>query len=144
MTPRKPKSAQAHGPAGRALVEAITAQLAADGLAPDARDQALLEVAGHLADRIVELEEMVVLDGARTISAAGVIRLHPAVAEARNTAVSMSKVLAAVALAETTGAAKDPNKVRAAETRWRAHNLAKEAERAAAATGAVRSEKTGA
>lgn len=147
MTTPRSQAPQAHGPAGRALVEAITAQLAEDGMVPDARDRTLLDTAARLVDRMAALEAMIVVDGERTIIATGVIRLHPAVAEARNHAVALSKVLGAVALHETTGAAKDPNKVRAAETRWRAHNATKaaraaqEAERTA---GAVRSRKAGA
>lgn len=147
MTRPRSQAAQSHGPAGRALVEAITAQLAEDDMVPDARDRTLLDTAARLVDRMAALEAMIVCDGARTISSAGVVRLHPAIAEHRNHSVALAKVLGAVALHETTGAAKDPAKVRAAETRWRAHNATKaaraaqEAERAA---GVVRSRKAGA
>ncbi len=120
-----PTKTQRHGPAGRALIEEVTAQLAEDGLSPDARDRAMLDMAARLVDRMASLEAMIASDGERSCSAAGIVRLHPAIAEHRNTAVALSKVLATVAMYETTGAAKDPAKVRAAQARWRSHNAAK-------------------
>ena len=120
-----------YGPAGRELVAAIEAQLATDGLEPDARDRQLLDVAARLVDRMEMLQAMVAADGERTISATGVVRLHPAIGELRQHSIAVSKTLAAVALAETSGARKDPDKVRAAETRWRAHNAAKAAAKGA-------------
>lgn len=115
-----------YGTAGRALVAAVTAQLTADGLEPDARDQALLDTAARLADRMSELQRLVAEDGERSISTTGIVRLHPGIAEYRQHAVALAKVLASIALVETTGARKDPDKVRAAQTRWRAHNAAKQ------------------
>lgn len=118
---------KSYGDAGRRLASSVLAQLTADGLAPDARDEALLGAAARLADRIHELEAMVRKDGARTIGKTGIVRLHPAIAECRNSTVALAKVLALVALEETSGATKDPAKVHAAQTRWRAHNAAKAA-----------------
>lgn len=116
-----------YGPAGRRLVEDIVEQLAEDGLTPDARDRALLDTAARLTDRMTSLEAMVKADGERSMNAAGVVRLHPGVAELRNYSIALSKVLVSVSMHETSGAAKDPAKVRAAATRWRPHNLAKAA-----------------
>jgi hypothetical protein len=110
---------------GPQLVAAILAQLAEDGLEPDARDAALLQTAARLADRMAGLELMIASDGERSVSETGIVRLHPGIAEYRNHSIALAKVLQAVALSETVGVAKDPAKVRAAETRWRAHNLAK-------------------
>ena len=114
-----------YGPAGAALVAAVTAQMAEDDLEPDARDRALLDTAARLADRMAGLEELIRQDGERSVSQSGIVRLHPGIAEYRQHSIALSKVLTAVALVETNGQRKDPDKVRAAETRWRAHNLAK-------------------
>jgi hypothetical protein len=110
---------------GERLVQAVLEQMAADGLEPDARDRALLDTAQQLADRMAALQLLVGEDGERAVSATGVVRLHPGIAEYRQHAVALSKVLSAVSLVETSGHAKNPDKVRAAETRWRPHNIAK-------------------
>jgi len=107
------------------LVASITAQLKDDGLEPDARDAALVGEAAHLADRMSSLREMVVRDGESAVTSAGTVRLHPAIAELRQHSIAIAKVLGSVALGETTGTVKDADKQRAANTRWRAHNLAK-------------------
>jgi hypothetical protein len=111
--------------AGETLIAAITAELAEDELDPDARDTALLETAGRLADRMASLEKLVTTDGERTISDSGIVRLHPAIAEYRQHSIALSKVLVAIAMNDTTAGRKDPKKVKAAENRWRAHNEAK-------------------
>jgi len=73
------------------------------------------------------LDVLIEADGERSTSDTGIVRLHPGIAEYRQHAIALSKVLTAVALVETNGAKKDPDKVRAAQTRWRAHNAAKDA-----------------
>lgn len=113
-----------HGPAGQELAASILADLTADGLEPDAREATLIDTAASLADRMADLDRLVTTDGERSVSDSGLVRLHPGIAEYRQHAVALAKVLSAIALDETS-AAKDPDKVRAAQTRWRAHNIAK-------------------
>ncbi|OPZ56440.1 MAG: hypothetical protein BWY91_00365 [bacterium ADurb.BinA028] len=112
-----------YGPPGRRIVEEVLAQLAEDDLEPDARDRALLDTAARLADRMAQLRDLVAEDGERSVSESGIVRLHPGIAEHRNHAVSLAKVLAGISLRNDS--AKNPAKVHAAETRWRAHNAAK-------------------
>lgn len=108
--------------AGRELVSAITEQMRSDGLRPDAREEALLDTAARLADRMAVLSRLVGEDGERNVSESGIVRLHPAIAEHRQHSVALAKVLASVSMADTT---KDPKKQRAADSRWRQHNTAK-------------------
>ena len=115
------------GKAGRALAESILADLAAAGLEPDAREVAALQSAGLLRDREVELEAAITRDGLTLTSATGVVHMHPAVAERRQTSVALTRILSAVALANTTsdsGKVKSARHQRAAAARW-----AKEADR---------------
>ena len=114
------------GKAGKALVESILADLATAGLEPDAREVAALQSAGLLRDREVELEAVIAADGLTITSATGFLRVHPAVAERRQTSVALARILSAVALANTTsdsGKTKSARHQRAAASRW-----AKEAE----------------
>lgn len=111
---------------GDALVAAIRAELLADGLQADARDEALLEAACKLVNRQAELEALVEADGVRSVSPTGLIRIHPGVAEIRQTASALARVLSAIGSTDDgPGVRKDPVKVKAATTRWRAHNAAK-------------------
>jgi hypothetical protein len=64
------------------------------------------------------LERVIESDGMSWVSKGGVARLHPSVAEARQTASALS----GVQMADTV---KDPVKQAAAQERWRDHNLAK-------------------
>jgi len=114
------------GKAGKALAESILADLAAAGLEPDAREASAMQSAGVLRDREVELETVIARDGLTLISSTGVVRMHPAVAERRQTSVALARILSAVALADTTsegGKVKSARHQRAAASRW-----AKEAE----------------
>ncbi|OKH66260.1 hypothetical protein EB74_04705 [Mycobacterium sp. SWH-M5] len=110
---------------GAALVARIRADMDAEGLVPDGREEELLAVAEALQDRIVELEALIAADGLRHVSDSGMVRLHPAVAEVRQTRMALTRALAGIQLADE--GSKDPAKQRAAQTRWRAHNMAKNA-----------------
>jgi hypothetical protein len=112
-----------YGPAGKRLATTILEQMGEDGLEPDGRDAALLDAAATLADRMADLQAMIAKDGKSTTSATGIVRLHPAIAEHRQHAVSLAKVLSGISLHVTS--AKSPAKQRAAQTRWRTHNAAK-------------------
>lgn len=104
---------------GDRLVAAVLSEMKADGLQPDARELAMLDAARELRDRMTRLEALVDEDGERSISESGIVRLHPAVAEHRQAAVALTKVLSAVVIGETSGGVKkDPVKQRAAHARW--------------------------
>lgn len=122
MAPRKPKAPPSRG---TVLVDAIRAEMDAIDCDPTATEEALLRLACDLADRLDRLERVVARDGELLTSAAGVVRVHPGAIEARQLATSLARVLSGVVIGETDGSKKDPAKIRAAQTRWRAHNLAK-------------------
>ena len=107
---------------GAAMVARIRADMAAEGLEPDGRELELLSVAEDLQDRIVELEAAITAEGLTSVSKGGLVRLHPAVAEVRQTRGVLARVLSGVQMRDDS---RDPVKQRAAESRWRAHNTAK-------------------
>lgn len=118
---KKKKITAGLGKAGKALVEAVIGDLAAAGLEPDAREAAALQSAGVLRDREVELEAVIASDGLTLTSSTGYLRVHPAVAERRQTSVALARILSAVALADTTtegGKVKSARHQRAAAVRW--------------------------
>lgn len=117
-------SKQVREASGAALVARIRADMDAEGLVPDGREEELLAVAEALQDRIVELEAAIAADGLRHVSESGMVRLHPAVAEVRQTRTALVRALAGIQMSESV---KDPVKQKAAEARWRAHNIAKNA-----------------
>lgn len=119
MPPRKRKTSTA----GEQLVAAIVAEMAEDGLEPDARELALLATAARLADRIETLEAIVESEGLMVTSPNGVVKTHPAAVESRACSVALPRVLGGIATTDSSG--KNPAKVKAAQTRWRAHNQAK-------------------
>lgn len=109
------------GVAGRQLVASILDDLEAAGLEPDAREAAALRSAGTLTDREAELERVIAEDGLTLVSNTGFVRVHPAVAERRQTAVAVARILSSVALANTTsetGKVKSARHQKAASTRW--------------------------
>jgi hypothetical protein len=108
---------------GRELVARIVADMAAHGLEPDAREIELLSLAEGLADRLAELEEAVEVEGLSVTLLSGRVVMNPAVAESRMTRTALATVLGRVSMVE--GAAKDPQRVAAAQKRWLQHNLAK-------------------
>jgi len=69
--------------AGQVLIAAVVAQMAEDGLEPDARDTSLLATSGRLADRMAALDVLIEADGERSTSETGIVRLHPGIAEYR-------------------------------------------------------------
>ena len=119
---------QLNGTAGAALVARIQAEMAEEGLEPDAREIELLAQAEAVQDRIMQLEAAIAAEGLTTVSKSGVVHLHPAVAEARQTRAVLARTLAAIQLHDD---GKDPVKQKAAQSRWRAHNDAKQRQRGA-------------
>lgn len=115
-----------NGSPGRALVERILGDMRANGLEPDGREVELLDLARRLADRLAALERSIEADGLSSRLESGRIVANPLVAEARQTASAMARVLAGVQMSDTS---KDAVKQAAAQARWRAHNAAKAAVR---------------
>lgn len=113
---------QVAGP-GAALVARVRAEMAVEGLEPDGREIELLALAEAFADRVAELEQAIERDGLTSRSKGGLVRVHPAVAEVRQTRAALARVLAGVQMHDD---ARDPKKQAAAQSRWRAHNEAKQ------------------
>ena len=97
----------------------LKAEMDAEELEPDGRDVELLSIAEALQDRVVDLEALIESEGLSNTSKSGVVRLNPAVGEARQTRVALSRVISQIQLHDD---GKDPVKQRAANARWRAHN----------------------
>jgi hypothetical protein len=113
---------QVNEPSGAALVARIRAEMADEGLEPDAREVEFLAIAEGLQDRIVELEAAIKHHGLTNVTKGGLVRLNPAAVESRQTRAALARVLANVQMQDDQ---KDPVKQKAAQARWRSHNLAK-------------------
>lgn len=123
MAPRKPTKPPSRG---SLLVAAIRSEMDGLDLIPTASEEALLRLACDLADRLDRLERVVEREGELLVAANGTVRMHPGAVEARQIAMALARVLAGVVIGETTdNSKKSPAKVKAAATRWRAHNLSK-------------------
>lgn len=105
------------GKAGRALWRQITATYDLD-----AAERPLVEQACQLADRVAELEDQIATDGLMVAGSTGQPRLHPAVAEARQTRVALARCLGQVAFPDEQGRPMTASSVHAqgaAVIRWR-------------------------
>lgn len=110
---------------GEVLVERLRAEMTEQGLIPTSGEEELLAVAWDLADRIDVLQRLVAVDGERRTSQDGRIFMHPAISEIRQCEATLARVLGGInTMAEPTA---NRTKQRAAQTRWRAHNLKKAA-----------------
>ena len=110
---------------GAAMVAAILAEMAEVGCEPDSKETVLLDTARKLVDRLDALERVIVREGLMLCSPAGVVKVHPAAVEHRQLAANLARVLSNVVIGDSS-AGKSPVKQRAAQTRWRAHNLARD------------------
>jgi Phage terminase, small subunit len=118
---------------GQHLVAEILAEMEAAGVVPAAKEEALLATACQIVDRLDALEKIIARDGEMLTSKTGVIRVHPAIPEHRQLAVSLPKVLAGIVVGDSTsGAAKNPDKVHAARVRWDRRDSLREAQAARA------------
>jgi hypothetical protein len=116
-------------PLGAALIAAITAEMADEGVTPTAMENALLRTAGQLVNRLAALEAVVERDGEILVSKTGVTRVHPAISEHRQVAATLPKVLAGIVVGDSaTGPAKNPVKQRAANQRWANRDRIREAQ----------------
>lgn len=106
---------------GEALVARLRGEMAEQGLIPTSVEEEHLVTAKSLADRIERLQTMVRLDGASVKAKDGTVKLHPAFAEIRQCESVLTRVVSGIQVMEA--APKNSVKVKAAQTRWRAHNL---------------------
>lgn len=107
---------------GDSLVARLRGEMAEQNLIPTSVEEEHLATAKSLADRIERLQRMVQRDG-ESRKADGRIVLHPALAEIRQCESVLTRVVSGISTMEA--APKNPAKVKAAQTRWRAHNVAK-------------------
>jgi hypothetical protein len=108
--------------AGDLLVESLLQDFDDAELEPDSRGRELLEAVRALRDRMDSLQAAIAAEGETMVSPSGMVRLHPGIAEHRAHARTLSLLLAKL---QVDAPVKNPAKVRAAQTRWRAHNAAK-------------------
>lgn len=108
---------------GHALVERITADMAARGLQPDAKERELLTLAEGLADQLDGLRQSVKKQGYSTTLESGRIVANPAVALINTTSAALAKVLAQINM--DLAPPVNRTKQAAAQARWRSHNEAK-------------------
>jgi len=108
---------------GQRLLDRILAEMKAEGLEPDGREAETLRLASDLEDRRAELEDAIEEEGLSHTTKDGRVLMNPLVAEARQTTVALGRVLATVQM--SAAPAKNTQKQKAAESRWRSHNIAK-------------------
>ncbi|OBI40921.1 hypothetical protein A5708_24760 [Mycobacterium colombiense] len=96
--------------------------MAEQGLIPTSVEEEHLATAKDLADRIELLQAIVGRDGESRKLKDGRIMLHPALAEMRQCESVLTRVVGSISTMED--APKNPKKVKAANTRWRATQLA--------------------
>ena len=107
---------------GAALVQRIIEDMAAHGLEPDQRDRELFDVIADIANEIEQLKSTVAAEGRTTVLRDGRPVVHGAVVEMRLQRAALAKLLSGLSI---DGQNKNPEKQRAAQTRWAAHNAAK-------------------
>jgi biotin operon repressor len=108
---------------GEELVAKIRVEMAVKNLEPDAREEGLLVQIRQAADEIAELRERIAAEGLtfKPANPGGPPRIHPAAAEIRQSRAVLARLLSLIQLEDTV---RNPVKQKAANTRWRAHNLA--------------------
>jgi hypothetical protein len=118
---------------GERLVAEILAEMAESQIIPDSKESALLDTARTMVDRMAQLDAIVTRDGPILVSATGVQRVHPALAEYRLMAVSLPKVLAGIVIGDSSsGPPKDAAKQRAVNARWNRRDQLRSAQAARA------------
>ncbi|MEZ5115019.1 MAG: hypothetical protein R2737_02015 [Candidatus Nanopelagicales bacterium] len=122
--PRKPAPPKGLRAPGRALWQAVVADLDAAGLEPDSRESAVLEAACREADLLADLQAAVDRDGPVLTSPTGTVRTHPAVAELRQHRIALEKLLGSVQLPDADGVPRSTvsaKKAAGVNRRWDAH-----------------------
>jgi hypothetical protein len=107
---------------GDSLVARLRGEMAEQGLIPTSVEEEHLATLKDLADRIELLQAMVARDGESRKLKDGRVVLHPALAEMRQCESVLTRVVGGIQTMEAS--AKDPKKQKAANTRWRATQLA--------------------
>jgi hypothetical protein len=87
--PRPPKGA---GPSGRRLWRAVAGEFDLDE-----HERALLVALVRQVDRLDQLEALIAAEGL-TVAGHGTVKMHPAVIEARQTAIAVARIAAALRL----------------------------------------------
>jgi hypothetical protein len=111
--------------AGKRLVASIVDDMRAHRLQPDAKELALLQVAGDLADQLEGLKRSINRDGYTTELKSGRLVVHPAVSQMRQVSATMAQVLQGVSMSAEP--AVDRRRQRAANMRWKAVHAARAA-----------------
>lgn len=104
------------GKPGEALIKPIIDEMKKSGFEPDSKETAALRQAALLADRQSELQAVVDKEGV-TVSTTRGTAVNPCIAEIRQIAVAINKILGSVALADSTGAPKKSARHQAAANR---------------------------
>ncbi len=101
----------------------LRAELDAQGLEPDAREEGLLLQIRQVADEIAELRDRIGAEGLtfKPATPGGPPRLHPAAAEIRGNRSLLGRLLQQISLEESV---RNPVKQKAANVRWRQRQMA--------------------
>jgi DNA-binding Lrp family transcriptional regulator len=108
---------------GEALVERLRGEMAEQGLIPTSGEQEQLTIVRDMADRIELLQRIVAVDGERRKTKDGRVVMHPCLSEIRQCEATLGRIVRGIQTMED--APKNPVKQKAANTRWRAHQMAK-------------------
>ncbi|MGO9034976.1 hypothetical protein [Mycobacterium sp.] len=112
---------------GKRLIERITADMAARGLEPDAKERELLGLAEGLQNQLDGLRKDVATNGYSSIhQETGRLFASPSVALINQTSTALAKVLAQIQMTDQPPVNRV--KQRASQIRWQAHNAAKAAQ----------------
>lgn len=115
MAPKDPLYAGL-GTDGAALMRDILADYVAVDCEPDAREIALIRAAAQVRDRLTQLQTSIDQEGLTLPAAGGATKPNPALAESRQHAVALSRLLAGIVIGDAQG--KSARHVRAAQARW--------------------------
>ena len=108
------------GDAGAALFESVVSGIPEDCELDD-REAALLDLAARQADDLALLEAVISEEGATSLGSQAQRVIHPAVSEARQARLAISRLLGALDLSEDesdSGTATSRQARRAARARW--------------------------
>ena len=94
------------GKAGKGLIGPILDEMAEKSVMPDSIEAAALLQAAALADRQTVLALYVERDGEIIETPTGQLKAHPALVESRQCALAITRILSAVSLSDTSGAAR--------------------------------------
>lgn len=115
-----PRAPSGLGVAGRALWRSVSSALP-DGFAWDERELAILTMAAHQADDLAALEAAIEQHGAMVVGSKGQPVLNPAIGEARQARLTVSRLLGLLGIPDEdeepkTAASRHGQK--AAQARW--------------------------